>query len=152
MGDQYSKLTSEKYSLSKKLYLNGQWEDHVLDPADSSAWAGEMELFTECNINKPAYNGQYDVSTESLGTDSVIRTSYKAIKGDLRVRWLNIYRQVKDSIPVLIEAHMERSNLLYNSVQDLSYIPNQGYSITGYQDVFLLGVDSFKVEGTFVKP
>lgn len=137
--------------MDKAVYLEGQWEEQTVQPADSAAWQTELAAFMEANINLPANQGLYKVDTLFVDTDSLTRITYLATKKDLRTRYLYVYLKPGTTRPELIEAHLEQENILYSSVQDLVYMPDSGYSITGYQDVLILGLDSFAVKANFIR-
>lgn len=147
---QQQQFIKQGTGVQKTVLLEGQSETNIIYPKDSADWFGELAAFFEANINKPAYQGAYKVDTLFVDTDSLTRVSYIAQKPDLRVRWLHVYYAPNATEPSLLEAELFQQNLLYDSRQQLQFLPDEGYSIKGYQDVLLLGADSFAVEATFV--
>lgn len=150
MLDEVQRHTTEQTQMEKAVYMDQTWEEKTVQPADSAAWHTELAAFMEANINLPANQGLYKVDTLFVDTDSLTRITYLATKKDLRTRYLYVYLKPGSTRPDLIEAHLEQENILYSSVQDLVYVPDSGYSITGYQDVLILGLDSFAVNATFI--
>ena len=150
MLQEVQRHTRENTKMEKAVYMDGKWETRTEQPLDSTIWHTELAAFMEANINLPANQGLYKVDTLFVETDSLNRITYLATKSGLRTRYLYIYQKPGTKIPALIEARLEQQNVLFSSVQELVYIPDSGYSITGYQDVFILGLDSFAVQTTFI--
>jgi hypothetical protein len=135
--------------VNKYVYLNGKQEQQVVT-LDAARWEAEFTAFREADIDKPALNGKYLVDTLFVETDSFTRVSYIAQDDKLRTRYIHLYFQPGQPEPSYIEARLETKNIFYQSVQELEFYPGNYYSIKGFQDIWLLGVDSFAVRSTFV--
>ncbi|RYY37756.1 MAG: hypothetical protein EOP46_01420 [Sphingobacteriaceae bacterium] len=106
-----------------------------------SDWESELALFTGSDINKPAWRDGYSI-TET--PDSII---YKALKPELKVRELSIKRRSNKVTAIVILN--KTKNILYNSTEKLAYYPDSLYSIEKKQDVSLIGINHYKIQGKF---
>jgi len=104
-------------------------------------WVTELSLFSESDINKPAWRDSYAVQTSEntiiyLAKDSSLRTRRIIINktGD-RVKWILIINYTK--------------NFLYESSEKLSYFPDSLYLIQKKQSVRILGTDRYTISGAF---
>lgn len=137
-------------TLQKYVYLNGKEENQTIQ-LDRPRWEAEFTAFKEADIDKPALKGKYLVDTLFVDTDSLTRISYVAQEEGLRTRYLHLYFKPRATEPSFIQARLETKNVFYQSVQELEYTPGESYSIKGFQDIWLLGVDTFAVRSMFVK-
>lgn len=142
--------TSVNQELEKYAYLNGKEENKTVQ-LDGPRWQVEFTAFREADIDKPALRGKYLVDTLYVETDSLTRISYVALDPSLRTRYLHLYFKPNTTTPSYIEAHLATKNVFYQSAQDLVFAPGEYYSISGHQDIFLLGEDTFAVKSVFVK-
>jgi hypothetical protein len=103
-------------------------------------WGTELSLFSESDINKPAWKESYSTSTtDSLliyrAKDPSLKTREIIVKRDgNRVKWIMIFNYTK--------------NVLYETTEKLSYFPDSLYLIQKRQRVRVLGTDSYKISGT----
>ena len=104
-------------------------------------WGTELSLFTESDINKPAWKESYSVQASS---DFLI---YKAKDPALKTRNIIIKRNGDKIKWILIFNHTK--NLLYETQEKLSYFPDSLYIIQKAQRVRLLGTDTYKITGAF---
>lgn len=104
-------------------------------------WEQELQLFTECDINKPAWKDSYrrDSSSNTL--------TYTATDPELKVR--NIKIDFSDQSPKKIEINTQSKNLLYHTTEKLIFIPDSIYQITKHQKVLLLGLNDYEITGRF---
>jgi hypothetical protein len=136
-------------SIDKYVYLNGKEEQKILK-LDAAHWQAEFTAFREADIDKPALRGKYLVDTLFVHTDSLTRVSYIAQEPGLRMRYLHLYFLPGATVPTYLEARLEAKNVFYQSIQELEYSPNKFYSIKGFQDIWLLGKDSFAIKSNFI--
>lgn len=106
-----------------------------------SNWGNELRLFTESDINKPAWQASYTVQS----TDDFL--IYKAKDPALKTRDIIIKKDGKKIKWILIFNHTK--NALYETVEKLSYFPDSLYLIQKTQRVKLLGTDTYKISGSF---
>lgn len=104
-------------------------------------WGIELNLFTESDINKPAWKSSYSVQTENdlliyKAKDPLLKTQEIVIKkeGD-KVKWILIFNHTK--------------NILYETAEKLSYFPDSLYLIQKSQKVRLLGKETYRISGSF---
>ncbi|HET8829000.1 MAG TPA: hypothetical protein VFM79_06645 [Pelobium sp.] len=104
-------------------------------------WEQELQLFMECDINKPAWKDSYrrDSSSNIL--------TYTATDPELRVR--NIKIDFRGQLPQKIEINTKSKNLLYHTTEKLIFIPDSIYEITKHQKVLLLGLNDYEISGRF---
>jgi hypothetical protein len=106
-------------------------------------WETELSLFTESDINKPAWKASYNV----LNTDDFL--IYKALDPALilRTRKIVVKRSGNKILWILIYNHTK--NKLYETTEKLSYFPDSLYLIEKMQRVRLLGTENYKISGSF---
>jgi hypothetical protein len=103
-------------------------------------WGTELSLFTESDINKPAWRASYVVQTDGNLTvyrakDPSLKTRVVAVKKEGgKVKWLMIFNYSK--------------NLLYETVEQLSYFPDSLYLIQKSQRIRILGKDTYRISGS----
>lgn len=105
-------------------------------------WQTELSLFTESDINKPAWRDSYQVTTRAgnityLATDTTLKTREIQMRKDPqgRIRRISIRNKT--------------SNLLYSSSEQLIYIPDSVYQITKNQHVVMVGNNRYFIKGLF---
>lgn len=148
---QMAGFEKDKPTVSKYVYLNGKEETQQLQ-LDMARWQAELTAFREADIDKPAMVGKYKIDTLFVTTDSLTQVSYWAQDDDLRTRYLHVYYKPNSTQPAYIEARLETDNLFYQSRQDIAFSPGEFYAISGFQDIWLLGEDTFAVKSVFVQP
>jgi hypothetical protein len=101
----------------------------------------ELNLFTESDINKPAWKNSYTIQNENdlliyRAKDPLLKTQEIVIKkeGD-KVKWILIFNHTK--------------NILYETAEKLSYFPDSLYLIQKSQKVRLLGKETYRISGSF---
>jgi hypothetical protein len=102
-------------------------------------WQRELELFTESDINKPAWRDSYTIVKTH---DSVI---YTAIDTTLKTRSLVIVSD-GDKIKAIRILNFTK-NLLYQTGDQLSYYPDSVYQITKHQAVRIMGAHNYQITG-----
>ena len=104
-------------------------------------WNNELSLFTESDINKPAWRESYSVQTSD---DFLI---YKAKDPKLKTRDIIIKRNGNKVKWILIFNHTK--NPLYESEEKLSYYPDSLYIIQKLQRVRLMSLQKYVIKGVF---
>jgi len=109
-------------------------------------WASELSMFSESDINKPAWRLSYDVqSSDGLITykakDPALKTQDITIKknGD-KIQWIMIINHSKSTV---------FSKKLYETLEKLSYSPDSAYHIQKMQYTRLLGINHYNIKGKF---
>jgi hypothetical protein len=102
-------------------------------------WNQELALFIEADINKPAWKDSY--RKDSTAT----KITYSANDEDLKTKRIEIF--FEKGILAKIKINSTVDNLLYQSKEDLEYIPDSAYSIKKYQKVIFLGENNYLIKG-----
>jgi hypothetical protein len=109
-------------------------------------WASELSMFSESDINKPAWRLSYDMqSSEGFITykakDPELKTQDITIKKDGdRIKWIMIINHTKSTI---------FTKKLYETIEKLSYFPDSAYRIQKKQYTRFLGFNTYNVKGKF---
>ncbi|WDF56856.1 hypothetical protein [Mucilaginibacter sp. KACC 22063] len=106
-------------------------------------WGHELSLFTSSDINKPSWRESY--KTEN--TDS--STIYNAITPSLKTQQLEIIKSGDQVKAIHIVNHTK--NLLYETTEKLSYLPDSLYTIDKTQHVLFLGTNHYVIKGVLKK-
>lgn len=109
-------------------------------------WANELSMFSESDINKPAWRANYSIqSSDTLvrykAKDTTLRTQLIAIKKKGgKIIWIFIYNHIHNK---LFNMH------LYETKENLIYSPDSYYRIIKRQSARVLGITTFDVTGKF---
>lgn len=106
-----------------------------------TAWGQELNLFTESDINKPAWRSSYSVKTNA---DSTI---YTALFPELKTRQIIIRKNGANVTELAI--FNSTHNFLYKTTERLVYIPGKYYSIDKNQKVKVMGANDYRITGSF---
>lgn len=105
-------------------------------------WNAELSLFKNSDINKPAWSSSYEIHHDGgitiyMAKDTNLRTRRLIIKQENgKVKWVMIYNHTP-------------KNLLYDSFEKLTYIPDSLYMIEKRQSVKVLGTNRYRIKGLF---
>ena len=137
-------LNAEKPLLSKTVAVDDQPEIHQTRHVD---WSKELDLFTQADLNKPAFVGSYIVEEISKTT-----TTYRLKSGeDLPVHYLEVILDGKTNQPLKVKATLRTKNYLYESERSLSFTCTDGrltnYAVEGFQQLFFGDPNPFRIEG-----
>ncbi|QHS56128.1 hypothetical protein GWR56_11490 [Mucilaginibacter sp. 14171R-50] len=133
-----ARLTRQNPQVYKTVAHNDEAESHKLH---IGSWPKELELFTESDINKPAWKLSYTVQANE---DSLV---YKAKYPDLKTRKIVITKKAGKVTAIAIINNAR--NILYNTTEKLVYNPNLYYSIEKMQRVKIMGANSYRIKGIF---
>ncbi|HYK76271.1 MAG TPA: hypothetical protein VEV16_04785 [Daejeonella sp.] len=103
-------------------------------------WANELTLFTESDINKPAWRDSYK-TIHKPG-----ELIYLALDSNLRTRKIRIKENENGRIQE-VEILNYTKNQLYSSKEHLIYITDSLYRIDKQQHVLLLGDNRYEISG-----
>ncbi|GGH03165.1 hypothetical protein [Mucilaginibacter phyllosphaerae] len=128
--------------------LNPQVDKSVAHNAETESknvrigsWKKELNLFTESDINKPAWKLSYDVQTNA---DSTV---YAAKYPELKTRRIVIRKKAGQVSEIAIVNNTH--NILYNTTEKLQYAPGNYYRIEKTQKVKVMGGNSYMIKGKF---
>ena len=102
-------------------------------------WEHELGLFAASDINKPAWKDSYSIKHTA---DSTV---YTAIDADMGTRKIVITGSGSKITRIFISNHTK--NLLYETGEKLTWVPDSLYQIEKWQDVRLLGRNSYEIKG-----
>jgi hypothetical protein len=135
------RLTNKKSTVNKSVRQNDQSE---IKKNLSVDWVNELALFIASDINKPAWKDSYKISGDS------VHFNYLAIDTNLRTRSVEIKKDQQGRAVFFKIKNITRSKL-YESSEELIYIPDSIYTINKNQSVRLLGKNTYKISGTVLK-
>jgi len=105
-------------------------------------WEKELSAFSSVDLNKAAYSGQIHKDS----ADRLVKLSLSDPHADISSVQI---QYADDNTPDEIHIIKNIDNLLYQTTEKLSYRKNKGYKIEKQQHVWLLGSNSYTIEGTF---
>ena len=136
-----NRLTSKKSLVNKSVRQNDQSEvkkNHSVD------WDNELALFIASDINKSAWKDSYKISGDS------VYINYIAIDTNLRTRFVEIKMDQHGRAVFFKIKNITRSKL-YESSEELIYIPDSIYTINKSQSVRFLGNKTYQIRGVILK-
>lgn len=157
LQEQILYLNQTGAALHKEAEINGAKQDTTFTPADSAAWANELDLFAEIStMNKPINLGRYDITDgeDDPNSNLTIRT-YKANK-PLSIVYLKTYYQNTPDKLRKLEAVYHQENTLLKSQRQLVmefsdiYTKNimTSYRVAGGQKLLATDTVYFTIKGT----
>jgi hypothetical protein len=134
-------LKAHDARINKTVSRNGNQETRNNVSPD---WETELSLFIESDINKPAWNRSYKITSDSTGL------IYSAMDDKLRTRLITVRKDSSGKVSYVSILNSVENNL-YTSSEELLYRPNFGYNILKRQQVILLGDNEYSIGGVFIK-
>ena len=147
---QVATLKRQNPTVQKQTRIKDKSQNQTVKNID---WSRELELFTQADINKPAFRKSYDVARPDSLT---YHYTLKPTEEKLAVRSLTVILDAKTRQPRLIEAVLRTQNLLYESERKLTLGSGPGsgarwqvkqYKLTGFQQLTYFDKNDFFVEG-----
>ncbi len=132
-----ARLKVQNKPVLKTVEQNGTSESKKILIRD---WDAELSLFKNSDINKPAWSSSYEIHGDGgliiyLAKDTDLRTRKLMIKQENgNVKWIVIYNHTP-------------KNMLYDSFEKLTYIPDSLYLIEKRQSVRVLGINRYRIKG-----
>ena len=139
-------------SEAKRLTINRKIVDKSIKQNDLSEikkgisvdWENELALFIASDINKPSWIDSYKINRDS------VQVTYLAIDTNLRTRFL-VIKKDKQGRAVYFRIKNITRNKLYESSEELTYIPDSIYTINKNQRVRFLGNNNYQISGKVLK-
>lgn len=103
-------------------------------------WKNELSLFAESDINKPAWRNSYKISGNAKDL------LYTALDSNLRTRLIHLKKDDSGRLEHVFIIN-KTYNYLYQSSEQLSYIPDSIYKIVKKQNVILMGSNEYEITG-----
>lgn len=117
IAEQINLLDSLNPTIQKEAIIDGEAEVKTLQ-FDSAAWARELDLFIQADINKPNLRGSFEVNEEGMAEQGAKATTYTAKdKKDIGIEYLKVFR--KDGNLERVETLYTETNALYNTFRKL---------------------------------
>jgi len=145
-----ARLTKENKIVFKTVTHNGVSESKKVHIAN---WGGELNLFKDADINKPAWKDSYKIIDE----DSIL--VYRAKKPNSmkvreilinktkeKIKWILIYNKTPENTWLGLKIPS-----LYQTSERLIYFPDSLYIIERVQRVKLIGTNVYKIRGEIIK-
>jgi hypothetical protein len=149
IAKQVVELNKRKPLVSKTMTMGTDKDSIATTTID---WAKELELFTQADLNKQAYQLSYDITQPTPFTYLYVLKSGEK----LSVKSLKIVVDETSKQPNLVEALLKEENKLYDSEKQLSLtctLRPEGiwliktYEISGFQHLTLSDKKPFSVKG-----
>ena len=134
-----ARLSKIPQPILKSVTHNGVTESKKVKIDD---WTKELSLFSESDINKPAWRDSYNVQQ----TDHTLIYMAKEDEDDLKTREILINKKTDGSVKY-IKIFNYKTNKLYTTKETLTYIPDSIYKIEKTQYVRLLGINKYVIVG-----
>ncbi len=137
-----ARLSQSHIGLSKTIERDKRTEQKDISTIN---WKEELQPFTDCDLNKPAWVMEYTGDTLVHGdtTDMQYTTSLEKLPvRSMHIRLIGSKLQELDIIT-------KKKNSYYMSRQELHYYPQSGYVISGVQKVILAKATMFTIRGNF---
>jgi len=131
-----TQLTAHNKPVFKTAIHNGNSQSKKVNIVN---WDMELSLFSASDINKPAWKDSYQVQNAGntifyKTKDPELETKQITINMDGgKVKWIMIINHAK--------------NLLYETKEKLTYVPDSMYRIKKWQHVRLLGTNTYDIKG-----
>ena len=108
----------------------------------------ELAVFSQVDINRPAWYNQYKADTVRSETGAVLKLTYLAQNVTLKTRSMEVSLDTLGQVSnILIKAKSD--NPVASTEQILTYSPSIGYTIDRTQDMALIPATRVKVKVTF---
>lgn len=133
------KLQKQNPIVEKTVSQNTELEVKQLTIPD---WKTEFELFSESDINKPAWKNSYRIKKNGPEIE------YISIDNSLRTKKVSIRFSEKGTVKQ-ITIFNRTSNKLYTSDEELNYYPDSLYNIKMHQNVRVIGKNEYSISSSF---
>ena len=137
----------ENTKVKKTVYLNSKSETKELENFDFDK---ALAVFMKSDINKPSWFDAYQ--TDTIYIDSTtLRVSYTTSKEKLKIKSVQVnYNQFDNTLQSIVIDRLVATNI-YDAKQQLTYMPNKGFSISNQQDVVLSSPNDYRIEVSYLK-
>ncbi|KQM77290.1 hypothetical protein ASE74_18795 [Pedobacter sp. Leaf216] len=122
--------------VNKTVSINGAAENKIAKIAN---WTKELAIFVNADINKTSWKGSFKIK-EQNGVDSYISDNKKIPIKKVSITWKG---EKADKIEIIVD----NKNILYRSLDTLTYFPDSLYSIKKQQKIRLLNEKKYSIVG-----
>ena len=149
-------LAEKKPELRKEALIEFDSSSVTTVPADSAAWAIELDIFRQLDlINKPVNRDNYEVQDNTPDPTSNLKICSYTARKDIPLSFLRIYYAGRKENIRKIEGLYKEQNALYASSRFLTLELNKvyndigliNYSIEGGQKMILGDSTTFRITG-----
>lgn len=133
-----ARLSKLQPTIQKTVAVNGEAETKAIKITD---WKHELSAFNDAEINRASWKGLFSVSkkeNENVYTSNDKKVPVKKLKVVLVKGRIN-------RISIIIQ----NSNILYNSIDTLTYCTDSLYQVKKQQNIRFLSNKNYLIEGKF---
>lgn len=139
-----SRYQVDGISVNKKVDFNSKKEFHEDVQPD---WEREFQPIIQADINHSSWAEKF--STDTLPSENGYTVLYTCSSPAIPVRELEI-RFDDNKNPENIRIKTSRKNLLYQSGQEVTFIPDKEYAVKGWQRALFLSRTEFTVQSEII--
>lgn len=129
----------------KTVYIQNQKETKRLDTID---WKEELKPLLECDINKPAWKGQFYVDTIPNDVMKDTTLQYRALNDKVSIRLMSVIYDSTQIKKIIIVKKI--SSFLFSTNQTIDYYPTLGFAIRGEQKALMMKAFDLNVDVKYV--
>lgn len=137
--------TKNNCSEEKTVYIEYHKETKKIDTAN---WQEELKPLLECDINKPAWKGQFFVDTIPNDVMKDTTLQFRALDDKVSIRLMSVIYD-KDKIKKIIIIK-KISSFLFSTIQSIDYYPTLGFAIRGEQKALMMKAFDLNVDVKYV--
>lgn len=123
----------------KIVTINGKTETKKVS---SINWKKELQLLSECDLNKPSWKGKFDVT---ILNDS-LKYVYTANSDKISVRKMTVNYEQKNGSIASVEIEKKIATILFKTEQQISYFPQKSFTIKAIQKAIFMRDFNSEVE------
>ena len=138
---QISQLKTSQPKAVKKVSIGAKTEEITTDTLD---YAQELRIFTDSDINKPAWLDKYTIDSVKNTGGNLQAISYKANTDDLKVRLIEVNFSQDTITRIYIVNRLNTA--VADADQELVFMPGKGYKLGARQKVAYADAKNIGVE------
>jgi hypothetical protein len=135
---------TRELKLQKSISIN---EDKELIRPDSIDWEDELRPLSNNDINKSSWVDKFSSDTSDIPGGK--RYTYVSEDKEIPVKKLVVEVNEQEEV-TKIQVKNRQRNPLYKSSQDITYLPDKGYTVKGSQKAFLLKEHTYLIQATIL--
>lgn len=131
------------FSELKSVRIDGKQESKQIDTVD---WNKELKIILESDINKPNWEGKYQVQTTADKKEYL----YTTLSSKLPIRSMKVQYASNSDAVILVEIEKKISSFLFSNQQSIQYIPHHSFKITAKQSAIFMQDFNSEIEVKFL--
>ena len=139
------RVKAASYHFRKQVELNENREEKTLDSLNIEQ---ELAVFIKNDINRPAFDGRYQVDSVYNEAQKLSEVHYMALDDKLAVK--NLKLQFENASLSRIELQTSSASRLLKANSTAIYEPQKGYQVENYQKITFLGEQNMKIAVDYV--